>query len=217
MVRGLLLVVAAGCGSSPNTSAPLAAEASPPAVTASAAPTASAPLASAAPTASTAARQCGENDLDTVLFKREHVGVSTKPGDYIDKRVKAAVIACFEEVPRDRRSTSAVHAVTLEWPNSGFQGGPPSGFGRGFGAGGGGDYPPKVMDEAFTACVTKAIPKENVSSLDPDGSKIQAIKLTVLAYTRGAANRHLTGTIGPSGSGGFGRGQRPCQQPDREE
>ncbi len=162
-----------------------------------------------------ASSRCDERDLETVRFEQEYVGVSSRPIYHASDAVKAAVIACFEQLPSDRRSTGAVHAVTIEWPNRSFEGSSFGGLGlAGRGRGGGGDYPPKVSDDAFTACVSKVIPKESVSSSDRDASKIQAIKLTVLAYTRGAVDRYLTGAIGSVGtsSGGYGRATRPCEK-----
>lgn len=225
MKRALLLVLLSACAGTPDPSSPMSSETATAVAGAASSAAAPAPVgslafasASSASGAASAPRQCDDRDLDTVLFERERVGVNEKPDRYIDKKVKVAVIACFEEIPRDRRSTDAVHAVTLEWPNTGFQGSSSGDWGRGFGRGGGGDYPPKVKDDGFTACVTKAVPKEHVSSLHPEGSKISAIKLTVLAYTRGAVNRHLTGSIGGGGqAAGFGRGSRRCMQPDRDD
>lgn len=215
MRRGLLVALLSACGGPPNASSPSPwpAESATPGALATATMVASAPVAPAV--APSAPIQCDERDLETVLVRREDVGVFRKPDNSVDKRVRAGVIACFEEIPRERRSTDAVHAVTIEWDNSAFEGPALGGFGRGSG-GGGGDYPPKVMDEAFTACVTKAVPRQVVSSIDPDASKIRAIKLTVLAYTRGAVNRHLIGGLGGTGAG-FGRATRPCERPDRDE
>ncbi len=143
-----------------------------------------------------------------MTFERTYVkDTGDKRDRYIGKSDCQKVIRCFEAIPKDQRSTSAVYEVVIEWPNSLYEkkeGG--YGFGRsGFGAGGGGGGPyyPTIKDAAFTACVTAAIREEHVSTLDDEKRAIRLIRMTVHAYTPPVGDRYFTGTLGHGG------GRRP--------
>jgi hypothetical protein len=215
-MRQLLFALLTACGgSSPAATPSSTVEAGGSVVTADVAPS-GAPAASAS---SVAAKKCADTDLQSVRYEREYVGgAPDKPYNFIDRTMKAAVVACFEQIPPERRATGAAHAVVIEWPNKSFKGGR-VGFDV-FAGGGARNYPPRASDASFTECVTKAIPEQSPTWMTRDAENIRAIRLTVLAYTRGAASRYLGGSIGhSSGRGsGYGRGSGlPCPQPEIDE
>lgn len=146
--------------------------------------------------------------LGGLTFDRTYVkDTGDKTDHYIGRRDCQEVVRCFDAIPKDQRSTTAVYQVVIEWPNALYEAKPAgggSGFGRsGFGAGGGGGGPyfPTITDAAFTACVTAAITEEHISTLDDEKRVIRAVRYTVRAFTPPVAQRYFTGAIGHGGGG----------------
>lgn len=146
--------------------------------------------------------QPGRDDhaLGGLTFERTYVkDTGDKRDSYIGKRACQQVVRCFEAIPKDQRSTTAVYEVVIEWPSSLYE---KKDEGivyprRGFGAGGAGTGPyfPTIKNDAFTACVTAAIPEEHVSTLDDEKRVIRAIRYTVHAYTPPVGDRYFTGSF----------------------
>lgn len=139
--------------------------------------------------------------LGGLTFERTYVkDTGDKVDHYIGRRDCQKVVRCFDVIPKDQRSTTAVYQVVIEWPNALYEGkGGGYGLGRsGFGAGGGGTGPivPTIADAAFSACVTAAIPEEHISTLDDEKRVIRAVRYRVQAYTPPVGDRYFTGSIG---------------------
>ena len=201
----VVALAACGGGASPPVApspAPLPAAARPPPAPATPSPVAaSAPQDEQCPPEWQPSRDA--HALGGLTFERTYVkDTGDKTDHYIGRRDCQKVLRCFDAIPKDQRSTTAVYQVVIEWPNALYEGKGGGGYGglgrSGFGAGGGGGGPrfPTTTDAAFTACVTAAIPEERISTLDDEKRVIRAVRYTVRAYTPPVGDRYFTGSIG---------------------